>query len=46
MIQSVLEPITILTSNTSAVTFIDDDVRTRKANCCGTFTGYNSCGNY
>ena len=35
MIQSVLEPITILTSNTSAITFTDDDVRTRKANCCG-----------
>ena len=35
MIQSVLEPITILTSNTSAVTFTDDDVKTRKANCCG-----------
>ena len=35
MIQSVLEPITILTSNTSAVTFTDDDVRSRKANCCG-----------
>ena len=35
MIQSVLEPITILTSNTSSVTFTDDDVRTRKANCCG-----------
>lgn len=35
MIQSVLEPITILTSNTSAVTFTDDDVRTRRANCCG-----------
>ena len=34
MIQSVLEPITILTSNTSAITFADDDVRTRKANCC------------
>lgn len=34
MIQSVLEPITILTSNTSAITFTDDDVRTRKANCC------------
>ena len=34
MIQSVLEPITILTSNTSAITFSDDDVRTRKANCC------------
>lgn len=35
MIQSVLEPITVLTSNTSAVTFTDDDVRTRRANCCG-----------
>lgn len=35
MIQSVLEPITILTSNTSSVAFTDDDVRTRKANCCG-----------
>ena len=35
MIQSVLEPITILTSNTSAITFADDDIRTRKANCCG-----------
>lgn len=34
MIQSILEPITILTSNTSAVTFNNDDVRTRKANCC------------
>lgn len=33
MIQSVLEPITILTSNTSAVTFTDDDIRTRRANC-------------
>lgn len=35
MIQSVLEPISILTSNTSAVTFINDDIRTRSANCCG-----------
>ena len=35
MIDSVLEPITILTSNTSAITFTDDDVRTRKATCCG-----------
>lgn len=34
MIQSVLEPITVLTSNTSTITFTDDDVRTRKANCC------------
>ena len=35
MIQSILEQFTILTSNTSAVTFTEDDVRTRKANCCG-----------
>ena len=34
MIQSVLEPITTLTSNSSPITFTDDDVRTRKANCC------------
>ena len=34
MIQSILEPITILTSNSSPITFTDDDVRTRKANCC------------
>ena len=34
MIQSVLEPITVLTSNSSPITFTDDDVRTRKANCC------------
>ena len=35
MIQSVLEPITVLTSNTSTIIFADDDVRTRRANCCG-----------
>lgn len=35
MIQSVLEPITVLTSNTSAITFANDDVKTRSANCCG-----------
>ena len=34
MIQSVLESITTLTSNSSPITFTDDDVRTRKANCC------------
>ena len=34
MIQSILEPITALTSNSSPITFTDDDVRTRKANCC------------
>lgn len=35
MIQSVLEQFTILPSNTSTINFTDDDVRTRKANCCG-----------
>ena len=35
MIQSVLEQFTILPSNTSAINFTDDDVRSRKANCCG-----------
>lgn len=34
MIQSVLETITPLVSNSSAVAFTYDDVRTRKANCC------------
>lgn len=34
MIQSVLETITPLVSNSSAVTFTNDDIRTRKANCC------------
>lgn len=35
MIESILEMITILPSNTSSITFTDDDVRTRSANCCG-----------
>lgn len=35
MIQSVLEPITTLTSNSATVPFANDDVRTRRANCCG-----------
>ena len=35
MIQSVLEPITILTSNSAPISFVNDDVRTRSANCCG-----------
>lgn len=35
MIQSVLEPITTLTSNSATVAFANDDVRTRSANCCG-----------
>ena len=35
MIQSILEQFTILTSNTSSINFTEEDVRTRKANCCG-----------
>lgn len=35
MIQSILEQFTILPSNTSSVAFTSDDVKTRKANCCG-----------
>lgn len=35
MIQGVLEQFTILPSNTSAISFLNDDVRSRKANCCG-----------
>ena len=35
MIQSVLEPITTLTSNSATIPFTNDDVRTRSANCCG-----------
>lgn len=35
MIQSMLEQFTILASNTSAINFSEDDVRTRKATCCG-----------
>ena len=35
MIQSVNEPIQILTSNSSTLSFINDDVRSRNANCCG-----------
>ena len=34
MIQSVLEPITILSSNSSPISFANDDIRTRSANCC------------
>ncbi|HIS62317.1 MAG TPA: hypothetical protein IAC14_08760 [Candidatus Scybalomonas excrementigallinarum] len=34
MIQSTLEPISTLTSNSATVTFNNDDVRTRSANCC------------
>lgn len=33
MIQSILEPITTLSSNSGVVTFTNDDVRTRSANC-------------
>ena len=35
MIQSVLEQFTILPSTISAINFTSDDVRSRKANCCG-----------
>lgn len=35
MIQSILEQFTVLPSNTSAISFTNDNVRTRKANCCG-----------
>ena len=35
MIQSVNEQIQILTSNTSTLSFVNDDVRSRNANCCG-----------
>ena len=35
MIQSVLETITPLVSNSSSVAFTNDVVRTRSANCCG-----------
>ena len=34
MIQSVLDPITVLSSNTSTIPFSTDDIRTRSANCC------------
>lgn len=33
MIQSVLEPITTLTSNSATISFTNDDVRTGSANC-------------
>jgi hypothetical protein len=35
MIQSVNEQIQILTSNSSTLSFFNDDVRSRNANCCG-----------
>ena len=35
MIQSILEDFIILPSNSATVTFDEDDLRTRKANCCG-----------
>ena len=35
MIQSVNEQIQILTSNSSTLSFVNDDVRSRNANCCG-----------
>ena len=35
MIQSVNEQIQVLTSNSSTLSFANDDVRSRNANCCG-----------
>jgi hypothetical protein len=35
MIQSFLEAITVLPSNTSPISFLNDDVRSRKATCAG-----------
>lgn len=35
MIQSVLEQFTILPSNTSPIQFLNDDIKSRKANCYG-----------
>lgn len=35
MIQSVNEQIQILTSNTSTLSFVNGDIRSRNANCCG-----------
>lgn len=35
MIQSILEFITVLTSNMASIIFTDDTIRTRSANCCG-----------
>ena len=35
MIQSVNEQIQVLTSNSSTLSFVNDDVRSRNANCCG-----------
>lgn len=34
MIQGVNESIEILTTNSSTISFLNDDIRTRKANCC------------
>lgn len=41
MIQSVLEQFTILASNTSAINFMDDEIRSRKANCCNGWLQHN-----
>lgn len=35
MIQSVLEPITTLSSNSSPISFTNDDIKTRSASCAG-----------
>lgn len=43
MIQSMLEPITLLPSNSSPITFLRDCIRTRSANNCGGWL-YHSVG--
>lgn len=40
MIQSILEMITVLTSNLASIVFPTDSVRTRSANCCGWLQHY------
>lgn len=35
MIQSILNPITALTSNSASISFASNDVQTRSATCCG-----------
>ena len=35
MIESVQETIVTLVSNSSALTFVNDEIRTKSANCCG-----------
>lgn len=46
MIQSVLETITTLTSNSATISFDNDTVRTRSANCCGWLQHEEGLPNY